>query len=248
MGLDPAKLSPLRQTKFIHVSGFSSMNAILAVQASGAIGTNMEIGLSADAATATLEGGTGITAERVLATNNPCRMRPEGSSSLIAAPVGSSDILAIQFTAAAPGPRHHMGIPSDWDRRHPIYVRAVWEHQLSSIGTEDVQWRFLYEAITSGATNILATTPASVLDTVIPVETPALPQGTWKRGSAGTMNAKSLLASSGTTHPFMLHFALGVGAMNNWSSAYPRLLGIEFEFTPRWGRSERQVEAQAYRA
>lgn len=41
------------------------------VQSSGAIGTNMEIGLSADADTATLEGGTGITAARTLSDNSP---------------------------------------------------------------------------------------------------------------------------------------------------------------------------------
>lgn len=41
------------------------------VAASGAIGTNMEIGLSADAASATVEGGTGISAARTLTTTSP---------------------------------------------------------------------------------------------------------------------------------------------------------------------------------
>lgn len=41
------------------------------VAASGAIGTGMEVGLSADAATATFEGGTGISAERILTTTSP---------------------------------------------------------------------------------------------------------------------------------------------------------------------------------
>lgn len=41
------------------------------VEASGAIGTNMEVGLSADSAAATFEGGTGITAQRVLTTTSP---------------------------------------------------------------------------------------------------------------------------------------------------------------------------------
>lgn len=41
------------------------------VQASGAIGADMGIGLSADAATATVEGGVGITAERILTTTSP---------------------------------------------------------------------------------------------------------------------------------------------------------------------------------
>lgn len=41
------------------------------VEASGAIGANMEIGLSADATTATVEGGAGISAQRVLTTTSP---------------------------------------------------------------------------------------------------------------------------------------------------------------------------------
>ena len=41
------------------------------VAASGAIGTNMEVGLSADSASATFEGGTGITASRTLTTTSP---------------------------------------------------------------------------------------------------------------------------------------------------------------------------------
>jgi hypothetical protein len=41
------------------------------VQASGAIGTDMGIGLSADAASATVEGAVGISAERVLTTTSP---------------------------------------------------------------------------------------------------------------------------------------------------------------------------------
>ncbi len=41
------------------------------VEASGAIGTNMEVGLSADSAAATFEGGVGVTAQRVLTTTSP---------------------------------------------------------------------------------------------------------------------------------------------------------------------------------
>src|SRR5687768_13625282 len=41
------------------------------VEASGAIGANMEVGFSADSAAATFEGGTGITAQRVLTTTSP---------------------------------------------------------------------------------------------------------------------------------------------------------------------------------
>lgn len=41
------------------------------VEASGAVGANMDVGLSADSAAATFEGGTGITAQRTLTTTSP---------------------------------------------------------------------------------------------------------------------------------------------------------------------------------
>jgi hypothetical protein len=41
------------------------------VQSAGAIGSNMEVGLSADSAAATFEGGTGITAARTLTSTSP---------------------------------------------------------------------------------------------------------------------------------------------------------------------------------
>lgn len=41
------------------------------VNSSGAIGSSMEIGLSADSASATVEGGTGITSARTLTTTSP---------------------------------------------------------------------------------------------------------------------------------------------------------------------------------
>jgi hypothetical protein len=41
------------------------------VEASGSIGSSMEVGFSADSAAATFEGGTGITAQRVLTTTSP---------------------------------------------------------------------------------------------------------------------------------------------------------------------------------
>ena len=49
----------------------TSTKPTFTVAASGAIGTNMEVGLSVDTAGATFEGGVGITAERILTTTSP---------------------------------------------------------------------------------------------------------------------------------------------------------------------------------
>lgn len=66
------------------------------VNSSGAIGTNMEIGLSADAATATLEGGTGITAQRVLTTTSPVGTPTfTGTASALAEVAGSTSLATL---------------------------------------------------------------------------------------------------------------------------------------------------------
>ena len=57
-------------TKAITPAGTNSKPSFV-VQSSGAIGTNMELGLSADSDAATFEGGVGITAARTLTTTSP---------------------------------------------------------------------------------------------------------------------------------------------------------------------------------
>lgn len=50
---------------------FTPSKPTFTVNSSGAIGASMEIGLSADSASATVEGGTGISAARTLTTTSP---------------------------------------------------------------------------------------------------------------------------------------------------------------------------------
>lgn len=49
----------------------TSSKPTFTVESAGSIGTNMEVGLSVDTDAATFEGGTGITAQRVLTTTSP---------------------------------------------------------------------------------------------------------------------------------------------------------------------------------
>ncbi len=73
------------------------------VEASGAIGTNMEIGLSADAATATVEGGTGISAVRTLTTTSPVGVPTFSGTSAalteVAAATNLSTLTGVRFRA-----------------------------------------------------------------------------------------------------------------------------------------------------
>lgn len=69
----------------------------------GTIGSNMTIGLTADAVTASLVGGTGITADRTLTTNNPIAALSAAALSELAADVdaGTADFIAIGFIAGS---------------------------------------------------------------------------------------------------------------------------------------------------
>jgi hypothetical protein len=54
-----------------HTPAGTNSKPAFVVDADGAIGTNMEVGFSADSDAATFEGGTGITADRTLTTTSP---------------------------------------------------------------------------------------------------------------------------------------------------------------------------------
>ncbi len=66
---DSQKLMAFRSAGFTPAGTNSKPS--FTVEASGSIGSNMEVGLSADSNAATFEGGTGITAARTLTTTSP---------------------------------------------------------------------------------------------------------------------------------------------------------------------------------
>jgi hypothetical protein len=251
MSLDPSKLSFQRQTTFIGVHQFSSMVPMLAVESSGAIGTNMEIGLSGDVGTATLEGGVGITAQRVLnGDTNPIRARCRTDpSNLILREMGSTGLSGIPFPtgAANAGPRHVMPIPSNWSRNHPIYVYVWWETGLGQQAAS-VTWRLLFELISLGSSVQWDSLPNDLLDTAIPAVSPVnVADGQYRTGP-GIFAANRLKTSSTsgvTSLPRILSFALGTSAVSGWTTSEPWFYGIEFEYTPKFGRV-RSVEAEAF--
>lgn len=82
----------------------TSTKPTFTIEASSSIGTNMEVGLSADSAAATFEGGVGITAQRVLTTTSPV-----GTPTITPGaytPTGTNATSAVTFTgtAVAAGP------------------------------------------------------------------------------------------------------------------------------------------------
>lgn len=73
----------------------TSTKPTFTVEASGAIGTNMELGLSADAASATYEGGVGITAQRVLTTTSPVGTPTIGAPAFTGTAVAAAALIEV---------------------------------------------------------------------------------------------------------------------------------------------------------
>lgn len=252
MGADPSKLSPVRQTTFIGVHQFSSMIPVLAVESSGSILANAEIGLSANTDAATLEGGTGITARRILKdVNNPVGVREYvDPANLRLRSMGSTGLQGIDFPTGATnvGPRHFMPIPSEWDKDHPVYVYVYWECGAGQQAAS-VTWRLLFEIISLGSSPQWGGTPLGQLDTAISAASPIAAGDVQYRTGPGVFAAKRFKTSStGVTDPVprLLSLALGTAAISGWGGGFnPFFYGIEFEYTPRWGRGK-QIEAPAF--
>lgn len=66
------------------------------VESSGTIGSNMTLGLSSDSNSATLEGGSGITAPRTLSTSSPVQAATASAGSEVANDV---DVGEVEFIA-----------------------------------------------------------------------------------------------------------------------------------------------------
>lgn len=252
MSMDSSKLSVARQTTFIGIHQFSSMIPMLVVESSGSILANAEIGLSANTDSASLEGGTGITAQRILKdSKNPVGARDYiDPANLRLRVMGATGLQAILFPTGAinVGPRHFMPIPSEWDKDHPVYVYVYWECG-SGQQAASVTWRLLFEIISLGSSPQWGGTPLGQLDTAISAVSPVTAGDVQYRTGPGVFAAKRFKTSStGVTDPVprLLSFALGTAAISGWTGGKtPFLYGIEFEYTPRWGRGK-QIEAPAF--
>lgn len=236
MSLDAAKLKLPRRVDPILVSEFSCWVPRFQVNASGAIGSNMEIGLSANAATATVEGGTGITAARLLnEATGPTFNWASGYDNLKLESLPAGKILGVMFSIVHAGPRHFMRIPDYWDRHQPMRIRVIWYSNATAVGTRTITWAFIWEAVTLESAATLPTNPAGVLNPLIALDTCLGVNKTFHASPWGTLPAKSLADTVN-----YLHFALGCSAIGaGWAgdgSDDPFLVGLEIEYTPFLGR------------
>lgn len=125
MGLSGRKINATRHTQFISAADFNLKLPTLRVNSSGAIGGTMELGLSADANTATLEGGAGITAQRDLLTNPTNVYASINDPTVVIEKVASTiAMVGCKMNATSDILRHVMAFPRHWATHKPIKARV----------------------------------------------------------------------------------------------------------------------------
>lgn len=183
----------------------------------GTIGTNMEIGLSANADTATLEGGTAITAVRTLTTASPI-VAPtivSGSTAAVYERAGSTAFMGLNMANSGSVGSHCFPIPNCWDRAQEMYIRPIWLGT-STGGTPN--FGVLVDAFASDVA--LGTDVVTVNGATQSFST----ANTWVRGNRLTLPKNSIVAAD----EFVQMSIISAGGTAN---IY--LLGMEIEFHPR---------------
>jgi len=245
--MDSAKLSVMRLTDFISVADFTGL--IPSATASkptftvgaGTILTNCEIGLSADSASATVEGGSGVTAERVLTTSSPVGTPTITSIAASAGTlggagklteIGTTGIVGLAMTVAGDDVRHFMRVPTYWDRKQPVRVRFAWATEAAD--TDTVTWKFMYDLVKANdGTNGVITTPATVLDTVLVADAAIGTAKTFQTTEWGLI-ARNKLTDGYDWWSILCELDAATVTI---VSEITYFLGVEFEYTPRWSNA-----------
>lgn len=241
MALSANKLNLMKQRDFIPVSAFNGFLHAFVVESDGSIGTNMEVGLSANTDAATFEGGTGITAQRNLTATSPVKQASAGAGNPYMTEIGSLGLAGMLMAAAADDVRHTMIVPSHWNRHHDIGVRVIWSSEAAAVGDRDVTWKFLYLELTPGTTALAA--PATALDTVITAQAPAGTAKVIERGNQGIIAANSIADAA-----LYWSFLVEMDAIDAAFTENVYLLGVEFEYVPVLTPGSDRIKPRSWQA
>lgn len=153
----------------------------------------------------------------------------------------NAQVRAIRFVGSTLTANYRWRVPNDVDNQHPIYIRPHWS--VSTIGTTlSVTWQAWYATITNAYQ--MATSPTTVLDTAIPVDSngSSSVQYVLNVGEAGAIRplATGINAYQTTGNNVeYIHWTLQPSTTTNillgTNSLY--LHGFDLEYTPRrlWG-------------
>jgi hypothetical protein len=145
--------------------------------------------------------------------------------------------------------QHLMEIPAVWDRGFDIRVRPIWTSAAAAVGARTLTFIFLYQNVDPTVTALAA--PTTALNTVLVAHAPRGTSLAVERTNndsvgvdrPGVITGKSL--SSGARY---LHFTLEADAIDAAFVEAKWLMGVEFEYTPKYTAIGRTSEAPAFAA
>lgn len=240
MARDASIISWRRPRKRIWVTDFTGLAAItqpsFEVLSAGAIGTNMEVGLSANTDAATFEGGTGITSIRTLTTTSPVqapKLLSMGGGAPDILEIASSGIPGLVMAAAGDDIGHFLDL-DDIDVSKKIRFRVLWASG-STVTADTITWKVLYLPLIP-ETTVLAEA-ATALDTVLVADSVQGTANVLQRTDAGVVNQNKI---GKTAIGIQLLIDMSAFAAGLAESKY--LCGLEYEYTPFRGRYRTQQE------
>lgn len=244
--IDPSKIIFAKQRLYIPVTQFAGLTPQLTVNSAGSIGSNMEIGLDVNTAAAVIEGGSGITAARVLRA--PVKLSTVGAgtdagTARTLEEISTTGLVGLLMATAGDDVRHSMPMPTDWDRDNDINVRAWWTSAYNTTVTDQTAtWKFLYGALAANS-GVLAA-PATALGTAIAADPPAATAYTIQATAWGTIAGKAIADTAD-----WFNFLVELDAIGGTFTEAKYLMGVEFQYTPRFGNNTYpQREAVAWQA
>lgn len=235
MSMNPNKLAFMRQTDFIPVTNFTGLSAEPTITILGGDAPSEPIGVDG----ANDEGLSKTDATDRTGITGVQPMRSWGAGNPVLSEISTTGLPGLLMAAAGDDVAHFMRIPSKWDRNFPIYVRVVWtSSHTGAVVNETLEWKFLYLAYSANSGIAI---PSIALDTVLVTQAPS----TTIRGLVTTANGK-INAETFTTVRTHMSFLVEMQAFHGDLGEDKWLLGVEFEYTPRFGRGRNQREGRAW--
>ena len=240
MSMNPNKLDFQRQTDFIPVTKFSGLAdaPTIVVPGGNAPDTDTGIGLLADANGTTLTKESADEKVGIVGVQPP---RSMGAANPVMKEISTIGLSGLLMVTAGDDVHHFMRVPPYWDREHPLYIRAVWTSDAAAVGNRTVTWKMLLIMMVGGTS---AMGPGAA-----PLTTPIVAQA--PKGVVRTLQitangifARSSIAGTATHMAFLMEMQ----AFHVDFSEDKFLLGVEFEYTPRFGRGQNRYEAPVWEA
>lgn len=229
--LGASKIASVRQRMFIPVNNFTGLEIAAPTMTIGAIGaasTVRQIGIESDLGDEPLvssdiaSDATGVTGVQ----KPPIASAGPGAPELIE--IGTLGLMGMLLDSASDAIRHLMLIPSEWNRKHKVDVRIIWSSEAAAVGDRDVTWRFYYRPVAHGSSAMAVPTDFLGFDAQAPTGT--------AKALERSATAEELDLSAYDSSYQYLFIMLVLNAFDAAFTENKYLLGVEFEYTPRYGR------------